>query len=358
MRENMSNNASAIATTAAKQASILDEYTEEQISILRNNVASPDFTNDELAYCLTVAKARKLDPFKKQVYFAKRRKKVGDDWVWAVTVEPTIDGFRVMAERTSEVDGYEGPFWCGPDGVWHDAWLQRTPPTAAKIVVHRKQRSYAYTAVARYEAYVQTQKDGKPNHMWQKMPDNQLAKCAEALALRKAFPDELGEFYTHEEMGQADAPDRFASLKPEDKPAQNVVKIEGRTVNAANPARVARKADAVERPKEKKGEGLGKLPKTVETIPAAILLSVKPLQGLDGIKLADMTDDDLELVLEQMRKVREIWKVTATSQRALDWLDAIGATAKSILDERNGRGAPPDQPDPPEHIDGYEGDGL
>src|SRR3990167_11372089 len=123
--------AKAIATVATEQSSVLDGYSDEQIAILRNHIAGPTFTSDEMAYCLTVSKARGLDPFQKQVYFTKRKKKSGDGWVDAVTVEPTIDGFRVIAERTGEMDGYEPPAWCGADGVSRDVWLANEPPAAA-----------------------------------------------------------------------------------------------------------------------------------------------------------------------------------------------------------------------------------
>jgi RecT family protein len=59
-------------------------------------------------------------------------------------------------------------------------------------------------AIALYSEYVQKKKDGTPNSMWQKMAANQLAKCAESLALRKAFPRDLSGFYSREEMGQAE----------------------------------------------------------------------------------------------------------------------------------------------------------
>ena len=61
-----------------------------------------------------------------------------------------------------------------------------------------------YTASARYREYVQVKKNGEPNKMWATKSFVMLGKCAEALALRKAFPDELGGMYSDEEMGQAD----------------------------------------------------------------------------------------------------------------------------------------------------------
>ncbi len=177
-------------------------FSREQIDIIKSQVAPRGTTDDELAMFLMYCQRTGLDPFARQIYLSERRSKNQQTGQWDVSRNPetTIDGFRLIAERSRQYAGQLGPFWCGEDGEWKDVWIPRDPPVAAKVGILRHDFKEPLWAVALYDEYVQTKADGKPNSMWSKMPANQLAKCAESLGHRKAFPRELSGLYTREEM--------------------------------------------------------------------------------------------------------------------------------------------------------------
>lgn len=173
---------------------------EDQIELIKNTICK-GASDDELQLFVATANRLRLDPFARQVFAVKRwdgklRREV-------MTIQVSIDGFRLVAERTGQYRGQTEPQWCGADGQWRNVWLDDKPPAAARCGVFRDGFSEPLYAIARWRDYVQTTKEGRPNRMWQQFGPTMLHKCCESLALRKAFPMELSGVYSTDEMGQA-----------------------------------------------------------------------------------------------------------------------------------------------------------
>jgi phage recombination protein Bet len=173
------------------------------VELIRSQIA-PGASDNELRLFTAQCARTGLDPFTRQIFAIMRKtwNKETNGYDMKMSIQVSIDGFRLIASRTGNYAGQLGPFWCGADGVWKDVWLENTPPVASKVGVLHKEFKEPLWAVARFEAYAQRFK-GNLSDMWSKFGDVMVAKCAEALALRKAFPNDLSGLYTDDEMQQA-----------------------------------------------------------------------------------------------------------------------------------------------------------
>lgn len=187
-------------TTTNTQLAINEEQIA-QYKLIKETVCK-GASDTELKMFMHQANRLGLDPLSKQVYAVKRwNSKLNRE---EMTIQTGIDGFRIIAQRSGEYAGQEGPFFCGEDGVWKDVWLDKKAPSASKVGIYRKGFTAPVYGVCLYTEFVQKSKSGDPTQFWAKMPSVMLSKCAESIALRKAFPAELSGIYTTEEMGQAD----------------------------------------------------------------------------------------------------------------------------------------------------------
>lgn len=195
----------AVQATKPEQSSA---FTPDEIKILKD-VIMPGATDSELSLFSKVCAQTGLSPFARQIFPVSRMvwnaERQENEKRW--TFQTSVDGFRLVAQRSKEYEGQTVVQWCGEDGAWKDHWLVNDFPKAARVGVYRKNFREPLYAIAVWESYVQKYVDKKTKqevvgNMWRKMPELMLAKCAECLALRKAFPQELSGVYSQEEMDQ------------------------------------------------------------------------------------------------------------------------------------------------------------
>lgn len=198
---------SELATVESKEVSTREfsRFSREQLELLKRTIAKGT-TDDEFQLFVQTANRTGLDPFARQIYAVKRwDSKEGKE---VMQIQISIDGMRLTAQRSGQYAGQVGPWWCDEDGNWQSVWPKsKGHPTAARVGVLRHDFKETLYVVAHWDEYVPTDKNGQPQFMWRKMPALMLAKVAESLALRKAFPAELSGLYSPEEVAQASAPE-------------------------------------------------------------------------------------------------------------------------------------------------------
>ena len=194
-----------------KQESVLMKYIPEDqpsprawVELIKTHILGVDGRGnprpfDDLLLFLNACKRTQLDPLSRQIYAVYR---------WdsrmhreRMTIQISIDGMRLIAQRSGLYGGQDDAAFIPEDE-------SAEYPVKATVTVYRLNpitgERMPVTASARWNEYAQIDREGKLVGLWSKMPYLMLAKVAEALALRKAFPQELSGLYTTEEMNQAD----------------------------------------------------------------------------------------------------------------------------------------------------------
>jgi len=182
------------------KAEISSISNQELTEVLRSSLY-PGASDASIAMVLSYCKAADLDPMQKPVHIVpmwdKNLRQERD------VIMPGIGLYRIQAARTGQYAGMSKPEY-GPDTTATLDGVQVTFPEWCKIVVRRLLPNGVIAEFAAVERWLEnyatsSNKTTAPNAMWKKRPYGQLAKCAEAQALRKAFP-EIGAQPTAEEM--------------------------------------------------------------------------------------------------------------------------------------------------------------
>lgn len=169
------------------------KITKEQYDTFVTSISTQSPTKEEIQLHLWYCDSKNVNPLDKLIYFTKRQGRY--------TPITSIDFMRLRAESSNSYAGSDdAEFYYKKD----EEKKIVTAIDSAKVTVWKMvggQRC-AFSATARWSEYAPLNINDKSAFMWKKMPHTMLAKCAEALALRKAFPGQLHGLYASEEMAQ------------------------------------------------------------------------------------------------------------------------------------------------------------
>lgn len=217
-------NAPGLPATISASVPALAMDERELMAVLQSSLY-PGAKAESIKLVLGYCKASGLDPMQKPVHIVPISVKQGDNYVMRDTVMPGIGLYRTQASRTGEYAGITEPEF-GPTKQLKVGEFTMDYPEWCRVTVKRRCGGTVvdFTANERWtENYATQKRDSQvPNAMWKRRPFAQLAKCAEAQALRKAFPELVGGAPTAEEM--------------EGKPYEDGVIIEHSTQQPEKPA--------------------------------------------------------------------------------------------------------------------------
>lgn len=264
----------------------LTDWDTDRIELIKKTYCKGG-TDLDLQLFIATCERLKLSPEARQIYAVIRLVKNPNDpngpKVPQMTIQVSIDGFRLVADRTGQYEGQTPVQWCDLDGIWREIWVKSTPPIAARVGVLKRGFRAPLYAVAHWSEYCQ-QSFGKLTQFWERMPRLMLGKVAEALALRKAFPNELSGVYAPEEIVETEAaPVKHRPFELAPTQEQIIPLVETSGLATAKPS-------AKER-----------IPKMLDAFKEHFALEASELEALIHKPMGDLGDEDIK-TLEKIFK--------------------------------------------------------
>lgn len=217
--------------TQTQQAYLAKKGIEAEIwSALKSSIF-PGAEDKSIILAWDYCKARGLDVMKKPCHIVPMNVKDAktNSYSWRDVIMPGISESRITASRSGEYAGQDAPIFGETVSIKFNGRSVDVPEFCT-VTVYRliKGVKVGFSHTEYFEEACNTKKDGGLNAMWTKRKRGQLSKCAEAGALRKAFPEDLGGIITADEMAEEprnitpeNAPTPTLPPTPENHPAFN-----------------------------------------------------------------------------------------------------------------------------------------
>lgn len=278
----------------------------------------PGAQDDSIRMVLSYCKAAKIDPMLKAVHLVPMSVKSGrkdnggrDAYEYRDVVMPGIALYRIQAERSGNYAGISEPEF-GPDITENLGGVGVIYPEWCKVTVKKLIQGNLCEFVAKeywIENYATKGRDSTaPNAMWLKRKKGQLAKCAEAQALRKAFPELIGSQPTAEEMEGKDLIENvngvYTSLsRHEPKKVNEAIKdkLKANLTSQSYP-----QTEIIEKPIENlekvSTETLGKLNFLINLCNVPEKSINKWLKQTNVAELSDLTEDQAKKIIAKLEE--------------------------------------------------------
>jgi len=293
-------------------------FTPQEVGLAKEQLA-PKLSVPEFKLFMRLCQVRKLDPFAKQltpIAFGRDDKR-------RVSYITSRDAMRTIAKRTGNYDGTtdaelfvetkDGEEVLLPHKMYNPE--KHTKIISATIGVRHKEQSEPAFRTAVFKSFCKT---GAGSEVWTAHPDLMIIKCAEAQALRAAFPEDLADLYAAEEMEQvkrqAAIDVEFSEVPPEtSQPATAKSKKKPATQNESPPPEEPREAAE---PSDSSADA-EQSPLFEEPVAKAISVAEHYYAGIKAV-------DDEQAVFDQIHfKVREYFNVNLSTDVPADRVDEL-----------------------------------